>query len=465
MTDHPALERAFQHASTFLDGLDREPVRAERGLDALRDRFGGPLPETGMPAEQVVDALAADMDGGLLGSAGGRFFGWVIGGTLPSALAADWMVAAWDQNAAGHACGPGVAVLEEISGAWLKDLFGLPTQASFGFVTGCQMAHTTALAAARNRLLAQRSWDVERQGLSGAPALRLLTTAHRHESLIRALRLLGIGENALCLIESDEQGRMRPEALEAALAAAPGVPSVVSLQAGDLNTGTFDDFGTLCDLAHAHKAWVHVDGAFGLWVAVSKRFRHHLAGVERADSWASDGHKWLNVPYDSGFVFVADPDAHQAAMGQTASYKIEVAGARDPHKWNPEWSRRARAVPVYAAIRELGRAGIAGLVEGCCDRARDLVAGLGALPGVEVLAAPQINQGLVRFLAEDGDHDRYTDAVIAAIQQEGTAWFGGTTWRGQRAMRVSVCSWRTGEEEVARTLDAVGRVLSERRAA
>ncbi len=461
MSDSEVLQRAASHALDYLQSLDRRPVGTTADPATLRDRLGGPLPETGLPAVEVIDALVRDVEGGLLHSTGGRFFGWVIGGAHPAALAADWLTAAWDQNAAAFACSPAEAVVEEVCGAWLKALLGLPADASFGFVTGCQMAHVTALAAARHRLLRDRGWDVERRGLAGAPPLRILTSALRHESLLRALRLLGFGSDALEIIPSGADGRIELDELEAALKAEPERPAIVVLQAGDLNRGVFDPFGPACALARATGAWVHVDGAFGLWTATSPRFRHLLDGAEQADSWATDGHKWLNLPFDSGFVFISDPEAHRAAFAQAASYSQPVEGTRQQKDWNPEWSRRGRGFPAYAAIRALGRKGIAGIVERCCDHAARLVAEIGALPRVEVLARPVINQGLLRFLDGAGNHDRHTDAVIARLQAEGTAWFGGTTWDGVRAMRVSVCNWRTTDEDVARTIDAVKRVLSE----
>ncbi|MDJ0946212.1 MAG: pyridoxal-dependent decarboxylase [Kiloniellales bacterium] len=470
MSESEILQRAAAHALDYLEGLDHRPVGATADAETLRARLGGPLPETGAPATQVIDDLVRDVEGGILDSTGGRFFGWVIGGSHPAALAADWLAAAWDQNAAAFACSPAAAVVEEVCGAWLKELLGLPADASFGFVTGCQGAHATALAAARNRLLRERGWDVERRGLAGAPPLRglagapplrVLTSANRHESLLRAVRLLGFGSDALEIVPSDDGGRIGLGELETALETEPERPVILVLQAGDLNCGVFDPFGPACALAKAAGAWVHVDGAFGLWAATSPRFRHLLEGVAEADSWATDGHKWLNLPFDSGFVFVADPEAHRAAFTQTASYSQPVEGARNQKDWNPEWSRRARGFPAYAAIRALGRAGIAGIVERCCDHAARLVGEIGALPGVEILARPVINQGLLRFLDEAGDHDRRTDAVIVRLQAEGTAWFGGTTWNGKRAMRVSVCNWRTTEDDVTRTVAAVKRVLAE----
>ncbi|MBZ5578128.1 MAG: aminotransferase class V-fold PLP-dependent enzyme [Acidobacteriia bacterium] len=460
----PVLTQALDHALVHLEGLSTGSVAATADLRTLRARLGKPLGDAGVPAGQVIAELTRDVEGGIVGSAGGRFFAWVIGGALPAALAADWLTAAWDQNAGLYAAGPAAAVAEEVAGAWLKDLFGLPPEASFAFVTGCQMAHVTCLAAARHRLLAERGWDVEQRGLSGAPPVRLLAGGERHGTVERAVRLLDLGKEHLVSLPADAQGRLQPEVLEQAIATAATAPTVVLLQAGELNTGAFDPFETLIPIARRYGAWVHVDGAFGLWAAASARHRHLTKGVALADSWATDGHKWLNVPYDSGYVIVADRAAHRASMSHRESYLIHDSDARDQIDWNPEWSRRARGFTTYAALRELGRNGIGDLVERCCRYAHALVMRIGALPGAEVLWEPTLNQGLVRFLdsragATEPDHDRRTDEVIAAILASGEAYFGGVTWRGRRAMRVSVCNWQTSDEEVDRVVSAIGLVL------
>jgi glutamate/tyrosine decarboxylase-like PLP-dependent enzyme len=415
-----------------------------------------------MDPKDVIEELVRDTEGGLIGSSSGRFFGWVIGGTLPTALAADWLTSAWDQNAASNLTAPAEAVVEEVCGDWMKDLLGIPKSASFAFVTGCQMAHTTALAAARHQLLQERGWDVEQSGLSGAPQLKILTTESRHESILRSARLLGIGTGAVEYIPSDGTGRMQIGGLAKALERLNSQPAVVWLQAGDLNTGNFDPFDEACSVAHAARAWVHIDGAFGLWVATSSKYRHLLAGAEKADSWATDGHKWLNLPFDSGQVFVAHPAAHRAAFAQDASYSVPSHELRNQKDWNPEWSRRGRGFVAYAAVRALGRAGIAEIVERCCAHTQRLVNGIGRLPGAQILAIPIINQGLVRFLAPDGNHDSATDEVIRRIQLDGVAWFGGATWNGMRVMRVSVCNWMTTQDDIERTLASVSKVLEER---
>ena len=454
------LDIAAAHAATYIDGLDRRPIVAAASLTELRRRLGKPLPEQGSPDETVIDDLVRDTEGGILGSGSGRFFGWVIGGALPVAVATDWLTTAWDQNAASNATAPAEAVVEEVCGEWARELLGIPSTASFAFVTGCQMAHTTALAAARHKLLADRGWNVETAGLSGAPALKILTTENRHESILRAARLLGLGTDAVDYVQSDNRGRMEMGALEAALKRGGEAPVVVCLQAGDLNTGVFDPFARACEIAHAAKAWVHIDGAIGLWAAASERYRHLLDGAEAADSWATDAHKWLNVPFDSGLVFVAHAPAHRAAFSQDTSYSLPREGLRNQKDWNPEWSRRGRAFPVYAAIRALGRQGIAEIVDRCCAHADRLVRRIGALEGAEVVAAPTINQGLVRFLSPNGDHDSFTDEVIGRIQAQGVAFFGGVTWRGIRVMRISVCNWRTTTEDIDRTIDSVKEVLA-----
>ena len=463
----PALEHALGHSLAHLDNLERRPVGAVASLRTLRERLGKPLGNDGMAAEQVIDELVAGTAGGILGNAGGRFFGWVIGGALPAALAADWLTSAWDQNAASYACGPAAAVIEEVCGAWLKDLLGLPGHATFALTNGCQMAHVTALAAARNALLARRGWDVERDGLAGAPPIRILSGDQYHGSITRAARLLGLGTRAVTGLPVNAAGQLDPATLEQALQQAPGAPTIVLLQAGDLNIGAYDNFAELVPLAHRHGAWVHVDGAFGLWANASARHRHLLAGVELADSWATDGHKWLNVPYDSGFAFVAEAQAHRNAMSYAASYIATNDQVREQSDWNPEWSRRGRGFATYAALRQLGRGGVEALVERCCGAAHALVTGIGALPGASMMWEPHINQGLVRFLdpapgATEADHDRWTDAVTAAVLAGGEALFSNSTWRGKRCMRVSVCNWQTDAQDVARAVAAVARLLQEK---
>ena len=461
---YPALETALHHALEYLRTVDQRPVGPTASLETLRQRLCKEWNRDPLPAESVVNDLVKDIEGGLNNSVNARFFAWVIGGSLPSALAADWLTSTWDQNAGLYSVSPASAVIEEAVGSWLKDLFRLPVSASFALVTGCQMAHATCLAAARTWLLQRQGWDVERQGMSGSPQVRTFCGV-RHASIDRTVRLLGFGDQSVTQLPVDGAGALDPSALEAALRGIDGQPAIVLLQAGDVNTGGFDNFETLIPIARQYGAWAHVDGAFGMWAAASPRFDGLVRGIERAHSWATDGHKWLNVPYDCGYAFVAEPDAHRASMGYQASYLTQQDLARDPMDWNPEFSRRARGFDSYAALRELGRTGVRELVERCCDCAAQLVAGLGELEGVEVLCRPIINQGLVAFRDPSGAlSDEWNDAVIAEIAAEGTAFFSGTTTpSGRRAMRISVSNWQTSSEDVTKSVAAVERVLARMR--
>ena len=454
------LEQSLKHATDFLSNLDEMAISADIPHQVLRDKLSYPLVEEGLSPEQVIDELAENVKDGILGSTSGRFFGWVIGGAFPVAIAADWLATTWDQNAAIAACSPSAAIVEEVCGEWLKDLLQLPKSASFGFVTGCQAAHTTALAAARHKILKDHNWDVEKKGLSGAPQIKLITSDNRHESIIRATRMLGIGTDAIEYVPCDATGSISLTGLEKSIANNSGSPIIVCLQAGDLNTGAFDPYEEAIAIAKKANAWVHIDGAFGLWAAASSTYRHLLKGFEKADSWATDGHKWLNVPFDSGFVFVSDPTAHSAALTQPTSYAAAVEGIRDQMNWNPEWSRKARGFAVYATIRSLGRNGIEDLINRCCLHTQRLVTQLGQLDGVEVLAQPIINQGLIRFVDSDGiDNDGFTDKVINEIKRDGATWFGAATWRNTRVMRISVCNWRTTDKDVDIAIDAVKRCI------
>jgi glutamate/tyrosine decarboxylase-like PLP-dependent enzyme len=465
MTDtRQLLERACQHATEYLERLADAPVGATASLAELRSALCRPLPAMGEDAAAVLDELVRDAEPGLVASAGPRFFGWVIGGSVPAAVAADWLVTAWDQNACTYACSPALAVIEEACRDWIVDLLGLPSQTTIGLVTGCQAAHVTCLAAARHHLLAQRGVDVERDGLVGGPRLRLLATAQRHHTIDRAARLLGLGTGAVTQLRETD-GRVALDHLAAELAASDQ-PTIVLLQAGDINTGHYDPFRDAIPLAHAHHAWVHIDGAFGLWARVSPAHAHLLDGYEQADSWATDAHKWLNTPYDCGIALVAHPSAHRAALSGDASYITRAADGRDQLDWNPEWSRRGRGVPLYAALRSLGRDGIRRLIEDTSRIAAALTSRIAALPGVELLSPACVNQGLVRFLDPTGaDHDAHTDRVVRAIQQEGTAFFTASTWSGMRAMRISVCGWRTTDADVERTVTAISVILDQARVA
>ncbi len=462
MTIRALLDQTAGLAADYLEALPERPAGWLVDVEELRSRLGGPLPETPADSDQVIADLAAGVEPGLVASPGGRYFGFVIGGTEPAALAADWLTSTWDQNAGLFVCCPSSAVVEEVAGAWLAELLGLPAGVGFGLVTGCQMAHVTALAAARHSVFARAGWDVGEQGLIGAPAVRVLAGAERHVTVDRALRLLGFGTGCVTSIDADRQGRMLPDALREAIAGGDG-PTIVCAQAGNVNTGAFDPLDEIADITQEAGAWLHIDGAFGLWAAASPARRHLVAGSERADSWAVDAHKWLNVPYDSGIAFCAHPEAQQAAMGVRASYLIhaEPGGPRDALEWNPEFSRRARAFPVYAAIRSLGRSGIADLIDRCCAHARRFADALSEVPRVEVLNDVVLNQVLVRFLDEAGAHDAHTDAVIEAVQSDGTCWLSGTTWRGMRAMRISVSSQATSSDDVDRSIEAILRVRDE----
>ena len=459
-----ALDSAYTHAISHLENLDQTSVAATVDAETLRARVARPLPFEGIPADEAIAELVRSVEGGLLGTAGGRFFGWVIGGVVPAALAADWLTSAWQQNGALYATSPASAIVEETVGEWLKDIFTLPKQASFALVTGCQMAHVTCLAAARHALLAKRDWDIEAKGLYGAPSIRLLSSSARHASFHRAVRLLGLGHANVVDLPIDAEGRLVPRALAEELAKTPEAPAIVLLQAGDINLGAYDDFEAIVPIAKEYGAWVHVDGAIGLWVTASERRKHFLQGIDGCDSWATDGHKWLNVPFDCGFAFVTDAEAHRESMSVRASYLTHASAARDEMDWNPEWSRRSRSFAAYAALRQLGRRGVGELIDRCCDHAHAIVTGIGKLPGAEMLWEPTINQGLVRFpdprpAATDVDHDRHTDAVIAEILKTGEAFFGGTTWQGRRAMRVSVCNWQTSEADVERVIAAVNQAI------
>lgn len=460
---HPALDRAVFHAQQYLDGLDTQPVAQTATRETLLARFDVPLGRDGIPSAQVIDELARAAEGGLVRNASPRFYAWVMGGTLPAALAAEWLTAGWDQNAAIYATAPAASVVEEVAGKWLLDLLRLPATSSFAFTTGCQMAHFVGILAARDHLLQQRGWDVGAQGLAGSPPIRVLVSTVRHVSLDRALRYAGIGRQQLVVLPVDDDGAITPAVLDEALKVGSG-PTIVALNAADLNTAAFDPFRELIPLAHQHGAWVHVDGAFGLFARCSARFAALTDGIDLADSWATDCHKWLNVPQDCGFAAIRHPDAHRRAFTIHDSYFVAEKSARDEIDWSPEWSRRARGFATYAALRELGRDGVAEMIERCCDQCAALVAGIGALPGAEVVSPARLNQGLVRFVdrrpgATPADHDARTERVIEAINRSGEAMFGPVTWDHRRAMRVCVVNWQTDGAAVARTVAAVAQAL------
>jgi len=438
-------------AADFYDSLPDRRVFPSATADELRAAFVRQLPEGPTDPRVVVSELNAAADPGLVAEPSGRYFGFVIGGSLPGALAADWLATAWDQNAGLYVGGPAASVVEEIAGAWLIELLGLPAQASFGFVTGGQMATFTALAAARHHVLAEAGWNVEHDGLTGAPRVRVIVGAHRHGTIDRALRMLGLGAPT-DVLPTDDNGRLLTAGLRLT-----DEPTIICAQAGEVNTGACDPFHAIADARDAAaNAWIHVDGAFGLWAAATDSLRHLVDGAERADSWATDAHKWLNVPYDSGVAFTAHPESHRAAFTARAAYLVYDDETRDQIDWNPEHSRRARGFAVYAAIRELGRSGIAELVERSCRHARRFADGFREL-GAEVLNDVELNQVLVRFESDD-----LTTGLLHGVQASGEAWMSGTTWDGRAAIRISVSNWLTTDADVDRTLAAYAGQLAAR---
>jgi glutamate/tyrosine decarboxylase-like PLP-dependent enzyme len=458
----PALEEALRQAIRYLESVGERPVMTPGPHEETQSRLGGAMPERGQDAEAVVRELAAGVDAALVATSGPRYFGFVVGGTAPAALAADWLAAAWDQNAGLCVMSPGAAIVESIVAGWLLELFGLPSSASVGLVTGCQMANFTALAAARTAVLSRAGWDLQERGLADAPPIRVLVGAEAHATIYTALRFLGIGRRQVHLVPADGQGRMRADALRAALEAMPAGPTIVCAQAGNVNTGAFDPMLAIVEAARKHDAWVHVDGAFGLWAAVQPEKRRLLEGFEGADSWATDGHKWLNVPYDSGIVVVRDAQAHRDGIGNTAAAYLVNAdpGQRDGQDWAPESSRRARAFPMYAALRSLGREGVAALVDGTCQLARRMAERL-SVAGFRVLNEVVLNQVLLALGPADAGDDPAgrTATLIAEVQREGECWVGPTVWQGHSAIRISVSCWRTTADDIDRAASAIARHL------
>lgn len=441
-----ALGAAHRAAEDFLQTLDDRPVWPRADIDEMLERLGGPLPPGETRPAEVIAELAEQADPGLVAIPGGRFFGFVIGGTHPAALGADWLVSAWDQNSGSSRLTPTTVALERVAGRWMLDLLGLPDGSSVGFVTGGQMANFTCLATARTAVLARVGWDVARDGVRDAPAVRFVVGADRHGSIDRAARFLGIGTNELIVVESDEHGRMRPDSLDAALAAGSG-PLVVCLQAGEVHTGAFDDFAALVPIAHRHGAWVHVDGAFGLWAAASAQLRHLTAGMADADSWATDAHKTLNVPYDCGIAIVRRPEDSIAAFRTGGDYLVYTA--LDPWDVTPELSRRARGVPAWAVLRSLGRRGVADLVDRLHENAVAMASGLRSIPGVEVVNVVGYTQVMFRLASDEA-----TRALGEAILAEGTAAVTGAEWRGRAVLRCSMSSWATTSQDIDLTIAA-----------
>jgi glutamate/tyrosine decarboxylase-like PLP-dependent enzyme len=440
------LSRAAGYASRFLDGLNERRVAPDEAALAGLAAFDEALPEEPTDPNEVLDLLDRAGSPAAVAGAGGRFFGFVHGGALPVALAANWLAGAWDQNAVLWVSGPGVSRLEEVARGWLLEVLGLPADCGVAFATGATMSNFTALATARGAVLEKLGWDVEADGLYGAPPLRVIVSEESHPSVTKSLGLLGLGRNRVTRVPVDGQGRMRVDAF-------PKLdgPAIVCVQAGNVNTGSVDPVGAIAEKVHAAGGWVHVDGAFGLWAKACPELRPLMEGVERADSWATDAHKWLNVPYDCGLAFVRSERHLSRAMSMKAAYILE-SERRDPGQFTPELSRRARGVEVWAALRHLGRRGLAEMIGRCCRHARRFADGLKA-EGAEILNDVVMNQVLVSF-----GEAAVTERVIDGIQRDGTCWCGGTEWQGRTAMRISVCEWATTDEDVERSLQAMLRI-------
>jgi glutamate/tyrosine decarboxylase-like PLP-dependent enzyme len=456
--DFSVLNRAVTHACAYLAEVADRPVAATLTGDQLRARLGRPLPHRGDDPIRVIDELADAGRRGTVASQGPRYFGFVTGGSMPPAIAADWLVSAWDQNAQMFAMSPVAAVVEEIVAAWLKELFGLPPAWSVGFVTGAQMANFTALVVARHELLRRAGWDVERHGLFGAPEIDVVVSDESHRTIFTALRMLGLGSERVHRVETDGQGRMRVDLLEAVLGRREGTPCIVCAQAGNVNTGACDQISAVVAIVRERGAWLHVDGAFGLWAAASPRRRSLVAGIEEADSLATDGHKWLNVPYDAGIVLTGHADAHQESLLMPAHYIQMSPGEREPRAFTPDESRRARGLPMYAALRVLGRNGVADIVDRCCTMAERMASCLAGDPRVRILNDVVLNQVLVQFRPPDADDAAaaaLTQEVITRVQTDGTCWAGGTRWHGEPAMRISISNWSTTAEDVDRSAAAI----------
>jgi len=454
------LSRTSQLANEFLDGVADRPVARRVDFETLlaEMRGEGLSAHHGVPL-QIVEELSSLADRAVVATAGPRYFGFVVGGALPVALATDWLTATWDQNGAFFAHSPLAAAAEQVAGAWLIDLFGLSSESSVGFVTGGTMANFTGLAAGRHALLRAVGWDVEKQGLLGAPPITVVTSDESHMSIFAGLQMLGLGSERVVRVPADDQGRMCAGDLRQILGGIQ-TPILVCAQAGNVNTGSFDPIVEIVDCIRDYPSWLHVDGAFGLWAATSPAHRSLVRGIELADSVATDCHKWLNVPYDCGLVFVRDASAHQAAMSLNAPYYVTKGAAeRDNCDWVPEASRRARGFTVYAAIRFLGRNGVSDLVERCCRLAQRMADRLAKDPRVTILNDVVLNQVLVRFAAPGtgGSDDEFTAEVIRRVQEDGTCWLGGTTWHGMHAMRISVSNWSTTEEDIDLSAEAILR--------
>jgi len=447
-------------ARVYAATRDTRPVWPTATIAELRAALAVPLPDAPIEPVAVIDQLIQAADPGIVSTTGPRYFGFVTGGALPSTVAAEWLNAVWDQNAGLYVMSPAMSIVEEVAADWLRDVLRLPKSTSVGFTTGCHMANFTALAAARHELLRRIGWDVEANGLQRAPRLRVIVGDEVHVSVLGALRYLGIGSQEVTRVPADEQGRMRTDALEDALAQS-GDATIVCAQAGNVNSGAFDRFEPIAAATRRHGAWLHVDGAFGLWAAASPSLRAHAAGVEGADSWATDAHKWLNVPYDSGLVFTMHPAAHQAAMSTSAAYLVRSPDEpRECFDWVPESSRRARGLAVYAALRSLGRSGLADLIDRCARLACRFADRLRAEPRIQILNDVVLNQVLVRVQsATNDDSDQLTRTALKLVQDERVCWLGGTRWHNMDAMRISVSNWSTTEHDVDLSADSIVRAV------
>lgn len=451
-----ALRQIAEHISGYRRDLSESPVGPRATRAEIRSGMSEPVPETGLSTQEVVAELIERATPGLMASAGPRYFGFVVGGSLDAALAADVLTSGWDQVGFNEALSPAALAFEDVAGGWLKELLRIPAGASVGFVTGAQAANTVGLAAGRWKVLRDKGWDVGLDGVFGAPRIRVVVGEERHATVDRSLRLLGIGENAMAVVPAGRDGSMDVSLLADILDGEPEAPTIVVAQSGNVNTGAFDDLVRISDEVHRRGSWLHVDGAFGLWAAASPELTHWVDGLEGADSWGCDGHKWLNVPYDSGYAFCAHPDVHATAMAYTAEYLTGQVAGREfgGGDYVPESSRRARGFATWATIRSLGRTGVIELIDRCCRLARRLAETAPAIPGVQIVNDVVLNQVLIRV----GDSS-FTHTVEELIQRDGTVWLGGTAWRGERLLRVAVSNWSTSEEDIDLTVDAIARAV------
>ncbi len=444
------LEFSAKYSQSWLDAIPSRDINPSNNADEIKVDLGFELPKASTDPSAVIEKLAKVGEAGLMSMGSGRFFGWVTGGTLPAALGADWLVSAWDQNSASRTRTPTTAAVEEIAGKWILEVLGLPPTADVGFPTGGMMANFTGLISARQKVLADAGWDLDRKGLFGAPSVRVLVGKERHDTVDRALRYLGLGEPTE--VKVDDQGRIDIDDLEVVLENGVG-PTIVCLQAGNLHSGAFDPFRQAIELAHTHNAWVHVDGAFGLWALASPALRPLLAGIELADSWATDAHKTLNVPYDCGVAIVAHPSALRSTYGVHASYMLLADDDQgDPFEKVPEFSRRARGVPVWAALLSLGRTGISDLVDRLVSNARLMAEGLSEIEGCQVLNHIAFTQVCFAF-----ESDERTEDICTKLIQDKSVWISGSKWRGRSVLRVSVSNWSTDSADIEVALDAVRR--------